>query len=151
MVSFSALLHVGLFALLAMVATWGLQLRTRNIGFVDITWSACLAVAAIYYSYTAMGGLAGRLLVALLGGIWGFRLAIHLLARTLHEEEDGRYAHLRKHWNDDQRKIFGFFAAQALLIVLFSVPFLVAANNPHEHLGPWMIAGLLVWMVALER
>ena len=149
MVSFSALLHVGLFALLTMVATWGLQLRTRNIGFVDITWSACLAVAAIYYSYTAMGGLAGRLLVALLGGIWGFRLAIHLLARTLHEEEDGRYAHLRKHWNDDQRKIFGFFAAQALLIVLFSVPFLVAANNPHEHLGPWMIAGLLVWMVAL--
>ena len=69
MVSFSALLHVGLFALLAMVATWALQLRTRNIGFVDITWSACLAVAAIYYSYTAMGGLAGRLLVALLGGI----------------------------------------------------------------------------------
>jgi len=149
MINWHALLLVALFALAAMVATWLLQLRTRNIGFVDVTWSACLAVAAIYYSYAAMGGLAGRLLVALLGGIWGFRLAIHLLSRVLHEEEDGRYAHLREHWKGDQRKILGFFVAQAGLVALFSLPFLVAANNPHDHIGPWMAAGIAVWVIAL--
>jgi hypothetical protein len=30
--------------------------------------------------------------------LWGFRLSLHLLHRVLHEAEDGRYAHLREHW-----------------------------------------------------
>ena len=47
-------------------------------------------------------------MVALLAATWGFRLAIHLLHRVLNEREDGRYAHLRAHWNGHQGKFFAF-------------------------------------------
>lgn len=143
------LLAVATLAVLAMAATWWLQLRTRNIGYVDVCWAAALGSAALWYSVVADGGLLPRLLVALLGGIWGFRLAIHLLARVLHEAEDGRYAYLRQYWQGDQRKIFGFFMAQAVLVVLFSLPFLLAAQNPHEALTPLMLAAVAVWLLAL--
>lgn len=149
MFDWSALGVVAFMAVVVMVGTWWLQLRTRNMGFVDVSWAAALAIAALYYSISSQGGLAPRLLVALLGGIWGFRLAIHLLARVLHEAEDGRYAYLREHWQGHQGKIFGFFMAQALLVVLFSVPFLVAAHNPHEGLTPLMLAAVAVWCIAL--
>lgn len=149
MLDWHPLLIVALIAALAMTGTWSLQRRTRNTGFVDVCWAGSLGFAALYYSITADGGLAPRLLVAMLGGIWGFRLAIHLLARVLAEPEDGRYAYLRAHWNNDQRKLYAFFLAQALLVVLFSVPFLVAAHNPNE--GPTfpMLAAVIIWLIAL--
>jgi steroid 5-alpha reductase family enzyme len=42
--------------------------------------------------------------------------------------------------------MFGMFQFQALLIVLFSLPFLAVARNPSAALTPWMIAGLVVWI-----
>jgi steroid 5-alpha reductase family enzyme len=136
-------------AVLAMAATWWLQMRTRNAGFVDVVWAALMGAAALFYGAVGMGAATPRLLVAMLGGIWGFRLALHLLARVLHEAEDGRYRHLREHWRDDQGKFLAFFMAQALLVALFSVPFLVVANNPVAGITSWSIAGVLLWAAAL--
>ena len=58
---------------------------------------------------------------AMLGGLWGFRLCMHILSRVLSEPEDGRYRYLREYWRDDQRKFFGFFMAQALLTALLEL------------------------------
>lgn len=136
-------------AIAVMVATWWLQYRTRNAGYVDVVWAAAMGVAALFYGAVGMGAATPRLLVAMLGGVWGFRLSLHLLSRVLHEAEDGRYRYLRAHWGDDQRKFLAFFLAQALLTVLFSVPFLVAASNPIAGITPWTIGGLLVWLASL--
>lgn len=143
------LLLVLLGATVAMIGTWMLQLRTRNAGYVDVAWAALMGAAALFYGAVGMGAATPRLLVAMLGGIWGFRLSLHLLSRVLHEAEDGRYRHLREHWHDDQRKFLGFFLAQALLTALFSVPFLVVANNPVTGFTAWSIAGIALWLAAL--
>ncbi len=136
-------------AVLAMSATWWLQLRTRNAGYVDVVWAALMGAAAMFYGAVGMGAATPRLLVAMLGGIWGFRLSLHLLSRVLHEAEDGRYRHLREHWQDDQRRFFAFFLAQAVLTALFSVPFLVVANNPVAGFTLWSLAGIAVWALSL--
>jgi steroid 5-alpha reductase family enzyme len=136
-------------AALAMTATWWLQRRTRNAGYVDVVWAALMGAAALFYGAVGMGAATPRLLVAMLGGIWGFRLSLHLLARVLHESEDGRYRHLREHWRDDQRKFLVFFLGQALLTALFSIPFLVVANNPVTGFTWWSSAGVLLWALAL--
>jgi steroid 5-alpha reductase family enzyme len=144
-----ALATVLAFAVMAMCATWWLQRRTRNSGYVDVAWAALMGAAAMFYGAIGMGAATPRLLVAMLGGIWGFRLSLHLLSRVLHEAEDGRYRYLREHWKGDQRKIFAFFMAQALLTALFSIPFLVVASNPVPGLSGWGLAGMTVWAASL--
>lgn len=132
-----------------MIATWWLQLRTRNAGYVDVAWAALMGAAALFYGAIGMGAATPRLLVAMLGGIWGFRLSLHLLSRVLHEAEDGRYRYLREHWQGNQVKFFSFFLAQALLTALFSIPFLVVANNPVAGFTLWSLAGIAVWVLSL--
>jgi steroid 5-alpha reductase family enzyme len=145
----SLVLVVGGCAAVGMAATWWLQKRTRNAGYVDVAWAGLLAVAALIYGSFAEGAGVPRLLVAMLGGIWGVRLALHLLSRVLHEAEDGRYAALREHWDGHQGKFFGFFMFQAGLVVLFSLPFLAVAVNPHTGFGWIELVGILVWVGSL--
>lgn len=140
------LLVVAGFSSLVMLLTWWWQLKTRNAGFVDVSWAGCLAFAALYLGSTGAGGFWPRLLTALLGAAWGFRLANHLLARVLSEREDGRYAELRRHWADHQGKFFAFFQAQALLVCMFALPFYIAAQNPQQGFSVWMMLGVVVWL-----
>ena len=73
----------------------------------------------------------------MLGGAWAFRLCLHILARVLSENEDGRYRYLREYWRGNQVRFFAFFQAQALLTALFSLPFYVVALNPKEGMTRW--------------
>jgi steroid 5-alpha reductase family enzyme len=124
-----------------MTLTWLVQLKTRNAGFVDVTWSAMMAFAAALYGVTGSGAGLPRLLVVMLGGIWGLRLSLHLLSRVLNEAEDGRYRALREHWNDHQGRMFGMFMLQASFVVIFSLPFLAVAANPEGALSWWTLLG----------
>lgn len=143
------ILVVLLVSSIVMAGVWEVQRRTRNTGFVDVAWASLMAAAAVWFSATGDGAFVPRLALAMLGGIWGSRLALYLLARVLHEAEDGRYKFMRERWNDNQLKHFLFFQFQALLVVLFSLPFWVAAQNPVEGFTPWVIAAIAVWVVSL--
>ena len=143
------ILYVWVAASVAMFAGWLIQRRTRNAGIVDAIWSACMGAAALFYAWVGTGGLVSRLAVAMLGGLWGFRLCMHILSRVLNEPEDGRYRYLREYWRDDQRKFLGFFMAQALLTALFSLPFYAVAENPRDSLSIWCVLGLTTWLIAI--
>lgn len=135
-------------AVVAMTLTWLWQRRSKNSGPVDVVWALSVGCAAIYYAFVGEGALATRVTLAVLVSVWALRLAGHLFRRVSKEPEDGRYAYLRKHWDGDQRKIFGFFMAQALLVLLFSLPFIAAAWNPHAH--PLFIAlAVVIWCISL--
>lgn len=149
MFPFEPLLAVFAVSVVAMAATWELQRRTQNAGYVDVVWAALMGGAAIFYSAVGAGSNAPRLLVAMLGGIWGFRLSLHLLSRVLHEAEDGRYRFLRQHWGGSQAKFFGFFMLQAAMTAVFSLPFLVAASNPISSLGLCSLAAVAIWVFSL--
>ena len=148
--SFWPILIVWLASSLVMFAGWRAQVRSRNAGIVDVLWSGCMAASAIFYAAVAPGAVLPRLLVAVLGGVWGCRLALHLFHRVSHESEDGRYRYLREHWNDNQKNFFAFFMAQALFTALFSWPFYIAASNPAADWTIWTSGAVLIWIVSLS-
>lgn len=139
------LLPLWLLAALMMVLGWRWQRRHDNTGIVDVLWAAGLGGGAILLAALGRGAFVPRLLLAVLGGLWGLRLALHLWVRVRGEPEDGRYQNLRAHWLGDQRKLFGFFQFQALLIVLFALPFLAVAVNPTVS-PTWLIVGAVIWL-----
>jgi steroid 5-alpha reductase family enzyme len=141
-----AILWLG--AALMMTLGWIWQRRRRNAGIVDVLWSVGLAVSAILNGVYGSGGLAPRVLVAMLGSVWAARLAGHLWIRVRGEPEDGRYRALRERWGDGQWQWFGLFQFQALLIPLFSIPFAAAAGNPKAHIVGLAIA-LVFWNVSI--
>lgn len=147
--AFASIALVWLAASLLMVGGWLHQRRTRNAGIVDVLWSAAMAASAVFYAWTGTGAMLPRVLVGALGAIWGIRLALHVWQRVRSEDEDGRYAFLREHWNGDQSKFLLFFLAQGLLVALFSLPFWIASHNPAGEWTVWSILAVLTWILAL--
>jgi len=144
---------IGLAAMSAMqIVLYFVQRARRDAGIVDAGWAFGLALLAVWYAVMADGAVARRIAVAVLGGVWGLRLASYLFVnRVLGPEEDGRYQMLREHWGDRaQFWFFIFFQIQASWSVLFSIPFLVVAFNPAAALSGWDIAGIAVWAVSVS-
>lgn len=132
-----------------MLLGWNWQRRSGNAGIVDVIWSAGMAASAVFYAIAANGALLPRVLVGVMGGVWGTRLALHIWHRVRSEPEDGRYRHLRAHWNGSQSKFLLFFIAQALLTALFSVPFWIAAHSPVADWTVWSALAVITWLVAV--
>ncbi|MFS8063864.1 MAG: DUF1295 domain-containing protein [Luteimonas sp.] len=127
---------------------WWWQRRHVNAGIVDAVWAAGVGGAAMLLAALGDGARFPRITLAVLGGAWGLRLAVHLWHRVHGEPEDGRYAHLRTRWQD-QRTWFAFFQFQALLVVLFALPFLAVTRNPVAGVTPWWFAGVAVWIISV--
>ncbi len=145
--------HIALLAwavsALAMAAVWAVSMRVTNIGYVDVAWAALMAVAALLAGALGEGAELPRVLVALLGSVWGARLSLHLLVRVLHEPEDGRYQALRAQWRGSPARFFVFFQMQALVVALFSLPFIAAASNAKSGFDAWVFAAIVTWMLAV--
>jgi steroid 5-alpha reductase family enzyme len=137
-----------LVVVILMIFGWRWQRRRQNAGIVDVIWAAGLAIAAVLGALLSSGALMPRLLVGACGGLWGARLAGHLWQRVSGESEDGRYRALREHWAGDQRKFFGFFQFQALLVALFAVPFVMAGGNPTVS-PAWLAAGVALFCLSV--
>jgi steroid 5-alpha reductase family enzyme len=129
---------------------WLLQRRIGDAGVVDVGWSLSLGLLAGILAVGGEGDASRRALLAVLAGAWSLRLGTHLLIdRVLARGEDGRYQMLRESWGARQQPyMFLFFQAQALIAVLFAVPFLVVAGNPRS-LGPLDVVAVALWLVAV--
>ena len=147
------LLASGLAASMAMMAVLHrLQRRRGDAGVVDVGWAAGIGLMAAAAALTGDGWGPRRALVGLMGAAWSFRLAGYLLVdRILRaEEEDGRYQMLRSQWGDRaQARFFWLFQAQALLVVLFGLPFVAVAARAEAFWTPWDAAALLIWAAAV--
>jgi steroid 5-alpha reductase family enzyme len=142
------LLAIWLAAAWVMVAGWAWQRRTNNAGIVDVLWSFGVGGAAVLAALAGSGAGATRVALAVLGGLWGGRLGLHLWRRVRGEEEDGRYRELRAHWHGHQGKFFAFFEFQALLVGIFAVPFVAVAANPESNVG-WITLAIVIWCVGV--
>lgn len=123
--------------------------QQRNMGYVDVFWALGMAVAAILAGVLGPGSDESGLLVALFGGFWGLRLFRFLWHRVRGEAEDGRYRAMREAIGDDAGKWFAFFQIQALVIALFTLPFIAAASGGADFADPWLWAALGIWGVAV--
>jgi len=120
-------------AVTSMTVLWVIQVRTRDATLVDIGWAYEIGIVGVVYAIVADGAACHRILVGVLAAIWSLRLGTHLVVDRLlrHEGEDGRYRDLRRRWTERGISVnfwfFVFFKAQALLVVCFAVPMLLAA------------------------
>ena len=139
-------------AVTAMAALYGWQRRRGDAGVVDVGWAAGIGLVAVAAALTGDGWGPRRLLVGLMGAAWSFRLAAYLLVdRILRAaEEDGRYQMLRSQWGDRApARFFWLFQAQAVLVVLFGLPFIAVAAKADAGWTAWDAAALLVWAAAV--
>lgn len=147
LIGIGAAIACGMMALL-----WLVQVRSRDASHVDVGWAGGLAILAVVYAILAPGDPAHRVLVAVLGGLWGTRLALYLLLnRVIGKEEDGRYRTLRAKWGDGANaRFFVFFQAQAGFVIVFSIPFALIAFDRSDGLGLLEWIGAALWAVAVS-
>ena len=133
-----------------MLLLWLIHLPMKNAAIVDAGWAGGLALLVAIYA-AAGGGYAPRSwLVAAMAILWGLRLALYLLfTRVIGHPEEGRYVQLRREWGGNlPLKFLAFFQFQALLCVVLSIPFLVAALNPRPRLTLLEYAAAALWLFA---
>lgn len=138
-------LMVSLFALV-----WVVCVRIRNYGFLDAMWSFSLAILAPLYALCSAGDPTRRVVFTIVGAAWSLRLGLYLLIRVWrhHPEEDRRYRTLRARWPGPGRFLL-FFELQALIAVLFSLPFLLAARNVQPGLRAVELSGLAIALIGI--
>jgi len=134
-----------------MLVLWIIHLLICNAAIVDVGWAAGLAVLAFFYATGAGGYAARKWAMASMVGFWGLRLAAYLLfARVISKPEEGRYLQLRKEWKTYLPFRFLFlFEFQAALVVVLSLPFLVACVNPAAPLARIEKIGAGIWLLAM--
>lgn len=135
-----------------MLVLWLVQVRIRDASHVDVGWAGGLALLAVLFAVIGPGDVDHRVLVGALGGLWGARLAIHLLVnRVIGKEEDGRYSTLRAKWGPSANaKFFVFFQVQAGFVVAFSIPFALVVFDRSDRLGLLEWAGAFLCAVAVS-
>lgn len=144
------LLTIGVCVALAGFAlVWSVSVRSRNYGFLDVAWSLSVALLAPLYAVLGSGNAMRRLAFAVVGTSWSLRLGIYILVRVLrmHPKEDQRYRTLRETWGGPGGFLL-FFELQALIAVVFSLPFLLAAQNSRPTLGIYESCGLMIALCA---
>lgn len=144
-----ALAIIWVAAAAGMAALWLFSMKVRNVGYVDVGWAGLMALAALFAGVVGEGSPLVRSLVAMFGSVWGARLCLHLLHRVLNEEEDGRYRALRETWRGSPARFFAFFQLQAVVVVLFSLPFLAAAANHGYQVSVWTLLAVAVWLSSM--
>jgi steroid 5-alpha reductase family enzyme len=145
------LLGIALFlAATGFALVWAISVRIRNYGLLDAAWSYGVAVLAPIYAWQGPGYAPRKWLLAAAGVAWSLRLGTYILVRVLkhHPAEDARYETLRRRW-PGAGMFLVFFELQACLVVVFSLPFLIAAFNPAPELRLVEIIGLALAVLAL--
>jgi steroid 5-alpha reductase family enzyme len=136
-------------AIVGFALVWIYSVRTRNYGFLDVAWSLSVAVLAPLYALLGNGDAARRIAFSAVGTLWSLRLGLYVLLRVrrMHPQEDGRYRTLREKWGGPSGFLL-FFEFQALIAVVFSLPFLLASVNTRPGLGIFESLGLTLALCA---
>jgi len=134
-----------------MLVLWLIHFPMRNAAIVDVGWAGGLAVLGVLYAVLGEGLAARRYLIGGMAAVWGSRLALHLLTdRILGHPEEGRYQELRRKWvTNIPLKVFFFYQFQAILCVVLSAPYYLAAQNGAPGISPVEITGVAAWLAGV--
>jgi steroid 5-alpha reductase family enzyme len=137
-----------LFVLFA--SSWFICFRIKNYGFLDVTWTLSIGLLALLDAIVGPASIERRALFCLIGLAWSLRLGLFVLARVVrhHPTEDKRYRTLREQWRTPGA-FLAFFELQALIALIFSTPFLLAAVADDPVVGPFEWAGLSVALIGI--
>jgi steroid 5-alpha reductase family enzyme len=135
-----------------MTIGWLISVRRNNVTIVDSLWGPGFVVVALL-TYLMGDGFDGRrILVLLLTGLWGLRLAAHLTWRNWGQAEDHRYGEWRnqsgpRFWWVSLFKVFWLQAVFLWFISLVLQQALLAERPAHFTI--FDIAGALIWLIGM--
>ncbi|MSZ16209.1 MAG: DUF1295 domain-containing protein [Actinobacteria bacterium] len=135
-----------------MVSTWLLSVIIKNASIVDIVWGAGFAITSWVLALTVDGDSGRQVLLAIMVGLWGTRLAVYLAKRNIGHGEDWRYKAMRK----KAGKKFPFsslitvFGLQGVLMWVVSLPVQFGNGDSSPGVGPLAVIGIMVWLVGLS-
>ena len=131
---------------------WLVSLRLKNAGLVDLGWVTGLVGTEWIYFWKAQGFGPRKFLIFLMVSLWGLRLAAHLAARLARDpSEDARYQKIREAWKTRLNlKFLFFFLFQGVLVVVLSLPFLIASIHEANTLSIFEGLGLGIWVIAIS-
>ncbi|MBM3909016.1 MAG: DUF1295 domain-containing protein [Gemmatimonadetes bacterium] len=133
-----------------MFLAWLLYRATDKPSWVDAFWAGNLAVLALGYAWFLPGDPTRRLVVAIVGGLWGARLAAYIAVRVMRGPEDQRYVTMQSGWTGNiPAHYLRFYMTQAVVDVVLSVPFLLMALDATPFGHPVELIGLALWALAL--
>jgi steroid 5-alpha reductase family enzyme len=132
------------------LGTWLISVRIKNYGLLDAAWSYGVAVLAPLYALLGPGDPMRKWFITAVGVAWSVRLGTYILRRVLshHPVEDARYQTLRARWPGSGMFLL-FFQLQAVLVVIFSLPFLLVAFNTSPGLRMFEVIGLIISLGSL--
>ena len=133
---------------------WLLSVRLRDASIVDVMWGPGFAIVATLGAGLGSGDPVRRTVVAVLVGVWGFRLAAHIFARNYPSQgghgEDYRYRAMRERQGPRfvWLSAFTVFGLQGALLLFISMPLLAATALPGAPaFGPLDVAGAGLFLV----
>jgi steroid 5-alpha reductase family enzyme len=144
----------GYSALLCMIffaSVWLFSYRINNAGFVDVAWAFAFSLVAVLALLLARPPTVPGALLAGMIMLWSVRLGGHLLHRVAghHPIEDGRYQTLRQAFpKNTWLMFFGFFQAQAILVLILAYPLLLVVTTGPTKLHPLHLLGFVLWLIA---
>lgn len=135
----------------AKTLAWLVQLRTRNAGLVDAIWAWTLGGLAAFYGVVGDAPHDLRVLLGLMGGLWGLRLGTHLWRRNYGKPEDFRYADFRQKWGARANfNMFWFFQFQNVFTLILSASaFMAIAYRPDAPSSLAILSAGLIWLVSV--
>jgi steroid 5-alpha reductase family enzyme len=135
----------------AKTLAWVIQLRTQNAGLVDAIWAWTLGFLAVFYAAVGSAPDSIRLLLGLMGGLWGLRLGTHLFIRNHGKPEDWRYARFRKDWGAKANfNMFWFFQFQNIFTLLLSASaFIAIAYRAETPSSLAVAAAIVLWLMSV--
>ncbi len=134
-----------------MTAAWLFQRRVGDGGWTDVFWVLGTGMACVVAALSGVGTPTTRqVVVAVLAGLWGLRLGLHMLNRVrASAEEDRRYTGFRRDWGAAfQRRMLSFALSQAPAGAILASAVHVAAQNTTPFGRPEDYVGLLLFAVA---
>jgi steroid 5-alpha reductase family enzyme len=131
---------------------WLVQLRSRDATPVDVGWAYGIGLLGTLDAFLGGGAVSQRLLEGVLVALWSLRLGSYVLVRGVlgRKGEDRRYAEMRRRYGvRADRRFLVFFEAQAALVVVFSIPLLLASFDRSSRIGALEWVGVALWAVGV--
>jgi len=120
--------------------------KINHAGIIDVGWAYLIGFLAIFYALVSYGFPARRFLLGVFGGLWGLRLGTYiLLDRIIGKPEDPRYVQLKQQWKPfGAVKMFWFYIMQGVVVIWFSLPFLIGSQNIYDTISlvEWLAVAL---------
>ncbi len=136
----------GTAVLMIVTALIGARIGRHNV--VDVTWGGGFVLIALISAATGTGELWRRILLLVLVGVWGLRLAVHVFRRSRGHGEDPRYTELlaKATGNKTLYALRKIYLTQAVALWFVSLPLQVSAVA-HGSVLPVVVLGVVVWIL----